>query len=389
MNKNYAVIGAGRQGIAAAYDLIKFGNAGKIAFVDNDFDALNLAREKLFKLTGFDKFNLHFTEVTDKEKLIEILKEHNSAISAVPYYFNELLTECAIAANCNFIDLGGNTSMVWKQLEFNDKAKASNVSIIPDCGMDPGLNISMIEYALSKFERVEEIKNYGGGLPLDPKPPWNYELFFNINGLTNEYYGDSIFIRDGKITGVPCFSELEIIELDDKLGRLEANVTNGGLSILPWKLENKIERLENRTLRYPGHWEWFNAYSKLGLFEEEPIDFKGIKISPRKFYHFLLEPKLKTENPKDVGIVMITATGIKDGYKQKMTLSVIQKFDEKTGFTAMQKLTGWHASVMAILAAHNVIKPGALSVDEAATGKVIMNELTKRGFEFVEKWEEI
>lgn len=389
MGKNYAVLGAGRQGVAAAYDLIKFGDAEKIAFVDNDFEALNEAAQKLGVLTGFTNFNLHYTEVTNKEKIVEIFGEHDSAISGVPYYFNEFLTECAIEAGCNFVDFGGNTGVVKKQLELNEKARSAGISVVPDCGMDPGLNISMIEYILSQFDETIEIKNYGGGLPLEPKPPWNYELYFHINGLTNEYYGNSIFLREGELTEVPCFSELEIIELDNGLGKLEANVTNGGLSILPWKLEKKVERLENRTLRYPGHWEWFKAYSELGLFEEEPVDFKGVKISPREFYHLLLEPKLKTKNPKDIGIVLVTAVGIKEGRKEKLSLSVIQKYDDATGFTAMQKLTGWHASVMAIFAAHNAIKTGALSVDEAASGRIIMNELNKRGFQFNEEREVI
>ncbi len=388
MGKSYAVIGAGRQGSAAAFDMIKFGEAEKIGFIDNDFDSLKLASERLKKITGFDNFNLHLTDVTDEEKITAILAEFDSVVSAVPYYFNESLTECAISAKCNFVDLGGNTGVVWNQLKMDEKAKSADVSVIPDCGMDPGMNISMIEYAISQFDSVEEIKNYAGGLPLEPHPPWNYEMFFHINGLTNEYYGSSQLLRNGELTGVPCLSEIEEIQFKE-FGKLEAAITNGGLSILPWKLKNKIDRMDNKTLRYPGHWEWFKGYSQLGLFEEEPVEFKGIKISPREFYHFLLEPKLKTENPKDVGIVLVSTTGIKEGIKKRLTLSVVEKFDEETEFTAMQKMTGWHASVMAVLSAHNVIKPGALSVDEAASGKLIMNELTKRGFEFSEEWEDI
>ncbi len=384
MSKNYLIIGAGRQGLAAAFDLINFGDAEKIGFIDNNYDSLNFAAEKLRELTRFERINSHLTEVSDYAKIKTIMEEYDAAISAVPYYFNVELTKCAISAGCNFVDLGGNTDIVWKQLELNKDAANAGVSVIPDCGMDPGLNISIIEYLINQFDEVEEIKNYGGGIPLNPKPPWNYELYFHINGLTNEYYGNSIFLREGKITEVPCFSELEVIDFGDRFGKLEANVTNGGLSVLPWKLEGKVDRLENRTLRYPGHWEWFKAYSQLGLFEEEEIEFKGMKISPREFYHFLLEPKLKSENPVDIGIVLVTAVGKKDGLRQKISVSVIEEYDQIHDFTAMQKLTGWHASVMAILAANSAVKAGVLSVDDAAKGKIVMTELSKRGFEFKE-----
>ena len=75
----------------------------------------------------------------------------------------------------------------------------------------------------------------------------------------------------------------------DKYGKLEAAVTSGGLSTMPWSFKNKIEKLENKTLRYKGHWEWMKAYRELGLFSEDNINYKGVEINPREFYHHLLE----------------------------------------------------------------------------------------------------
>ena len=78
-----------------------------------------------------------------------------------------------------------------------------------------------------------------------------------FNPFTNEYHDNAYFLRDGKITEVPCFEELEELDFPPQLGRLEAAVTSGGLSTAPWTFEGKIERLENKTLRYPGHWAQF------------------------------------------------------------------------------------------------------------------------------------
>ena len=73
------------------------------------------------------------------------------------------------------------------------------------------------------------------------------------------------------------------------IGKLEAAVTSGGLSTMPWTYENKLKVLENKTLRYLGHWEWMKAYRQLGLFNEKEILYNKQKISPRDFYHFLLQ----------------------------------------------------------------------------------------------------
>ena len=120
-------------------------------------------------------------------------------------------------------------------------------------------------------------------------------LFFNTNGLTNEYAGCASFIRNGKIEEVHCFKDIELLDFD-KYGKLEAAVTSGGLSTMPWTFENNLEILENKTLRYPGHWQDMIAYRNLGLFDLTEIGYNNQKIIPREFYHHLLEPKLKKEN---------------------------------------------------------------------------------------------
>ena len=113
---------------------------------------------------------------------------------------------------------------------------------------------------------------WDGGLPQDPQAPWNYVSTFNLGGLTNEYDGNAFFIRDGQVTPVPCFSGYEVLEFPEPLGKLEAFVTSGGLSTSPWTFEGRLKRLENKTLRYPGHVAQFKAFSDLGLLGLDPID---------------------------------------------------------------------------------------------------------------------
>ena len=375
----YAVIGAGRQGIACAYDLAKNGNASNVLLLDKD---VIIAKNGADRINNLLNSNVCFDsiDVEDHENLIDVLKDIDVFISAVPYHLNPEITKAAIQAKASMVDLGGHTNNVRRQLQFDQEAKEKMISIVPDCGMGPGMNISMALLAMEQLEKPEEIRIWDGGLPQNPIPPWNYNLFFHINGLTNEYYGNAYFIRDYVVSEVECFEDIESIFFNDISLELEACVTSGGLSTMPWSFENRIKLLENKTLRYPGHWNWMKAYSELGLFEENPINFKGNQIIPREFYHHLLEPKLNNGVVKDICLMRVECIGKNNGKKTKSIVECIEYFHEETGFTAMEKWTGWHASIVAIEIAHKRIKYGALPIEKALSGKSFYNNAIKRDF---------
>ncbi len=374
----YAVIGAGRQGLASAYDFVKFGDASKVIFVDSDENAARNSSQKINELTQSNICEFRQADASNPSEIAGMLIDADAFVSAVPYKFNLGLAKAAIESKTHMTDLGGNTNIVRKQMEYGEAAKEAGITIVPDCGMDPGLNISLIKYLVNKFDEPEEIRSYGAGLPQNPVLPWNYELHFNINGLTNEYYGSAIFLIDGKVAEVPCFEMFEELEFPQPLGKLEAAVTSGGLSTLPYELEGKLKTLTNKTLRYPGHWQKFKAFSDLGLFDETLVSIGECKVSPREFYHLLLAPKIKPRSNEDIGIIKIIAKGKIKGERIKIEVDLIDYYDNTTGFTAMQRLTGWHASAIAILAAQNKLPAGVLSVSEASPEKVI-EEITKRG----------
>jgi lysine 6-dehydrogenase len=282
------------------------------------------------------------------------------------------------------IDFGGNTEVVREQLALDADASAAGVTIVPDCGMGPGLNISLGTYVMSLVEVPEEVLIWDGGLPQDPQAPWNYVSTFNLGGLTNEYDGNAYFIRDGKVTPVPCFSEYEVLEFPEPLGRLEAFVTSGGLSTSPWTFEGRLKRLENKTLRYPGHVAQFKAFSDLGLLGLDPIDVAGQKVVPRDVFHALLAPQICRDEVRDVCVMRVKGIGRTKGQRAEALIEIVDRYDEKTGFTAMQRLTGWHGSILLIAAVNNMVRRGVVSVELALPGKTIVTECKRRGFSMTE-----
>ncbi len=375
MSCKYAVLGAGRQGLASAYDMAKFGDADEVILGDINLKAAKLGADRINKLLKTKVARAIKADVSKPEALMEELEGTDAFIAGVHYPFNLALTKMAVELKSCMVDFGGNTGVVRNQMKLSRKAEKAGVSVVPDCGMGPGLNISLGCYVMELVDKCREVLIWDGGLPQDPKPPWNYGMTFNIGGLTNEYDGDAYFLKNGKVTPVPCFEGYERVKFKKPIGELEAFVTSGGLSTAPWTLEGKLKRLENKTLRYPGHVAQFKAFRDLGLFEQKAVKVGDSKVVPRELYHKLLEPKISEPGLKDICIMRVKGIG----KKETATVELIDRFDKKTGFTAMQRLTGWHASIVAILAARGEVKKGVVPVELAVPGTRVVEEARRRG----------
>lgn len=382
----YLILGAGRQGTAAAYDLARFGDAGRILLADRDLDVALLAAERINRLAGKDLARGLVVDVTDRDTLVACLSEADSALSAVPYVYNLDITRAAIAAKTHLCDMGGHTGLVREQLALDNEARTAGISLVPDCGMGPGLINTMAAYAIDLLDEAEEIYLYDGGLPQHAQPPWNYQLTFHINGLTNEMDGKAIFLRDGEIVAVDTLSEPEFIDFPP-LGRLEADVTSGGTSTAPWTFHGRVRRYDNKTLRYPGHFEWLRAFKALGLFSQEPVEVDGQMVIPRSLFHVLLEPNITAPVIHDVCVIRAKGVGLKDGRRATVIVDLVDYFDGDSGFTAMERLTGWHCAIMMGFQARGRVSPGGRPVEVAVPPGEFMEALGARGIHFEVRWE--
>jgi lysine 6-dehydrogenase len=382
----YAILGAGRQGTSAAYDLAKFGEAQKIIMADVREETATQAADRINQLIGREVAIAQQLNVSDRTALAQTLHGVDITLSAVPYYFNLEITKACLAAGSSLCDMGGHTGVVRQQLALDAEAKAAGISIVPDCGMGPGLNVTMGAYAKDLLGEARAVHVFDGGLPQNPVPPWNYQATFHINGLTNEMDGQATFLRDGKLTPVDTLSEPEFIEFAP-LGRLEADVTSGGLSTSPWTFEGQLQEFTNKTLRYPGHFEWLRAFKELGLFSEEAIQINDNQVVPREVYHALLEPKISASEIRDVCVIRVVGYGKKDGEETTVTIDLIDYCDERTGFTAMERLTGWHCAMMMGFQARGHVPAGGISMEVAVPAAEFMQAVRERGINFEVRYE--
>jgi lysine 6-dehydrogenase len=390
MQYRYVILGAGRQGTAAAYDLARFGKAAEIVLCDLDGEAAQRSAQRVNRLAGREVAHGRTLDVTDHAALREALAGAHVALSAVPYYYNLDITRDCIAAGVSLCDMGGNTNVVMAQLALTDEAARAGVSILPDCGMGPGLVNVLAVYVMELLDETREVYVYDGGLPQHREPPWNYQLTFHINGLTNEYDGEVAQIRDGRIVTVEALSHCQMIDLQP-LGTFETFIAAGG-STAPWTFEGMLERFETRILRYPGHYAQFKAFQTLGLFSQEPVQVGDQWVIPREVYHALLAPQIVVPGIKDVCVMRGKGVGMKEGDPMAVIVDLVDRYDEATGFTGMERLTGWHCAIMMGFQARGVVPAGArplerLLLDGTPSATDVMDAVSQRGIAFTVRYE--
>jgi lysine 6-dehydrogenase len=375
------VLGAGLQGSACAYDLLQNEEVTQVRLADLSFDHLPAF------LAPYSGPRLLPTplDVRDREAVLAVMRESDAVMSAIPYYFNLALAELAAEAGVHFCDLGGNTEIVFKQKELAERARAKGITIVPDCGVAPGMVNILAQYGIEQLESVDSVRIYVGGLPQHPEPPLNYQIVYSLEGVLDYYTTLSWVVRDGKREQVVALSERETVSFPEPIGDLEAFHTAGGLSTMAWRYEGKIPTMEYKTLRYPGHAEIMQTIRELGLLSLEPVDVKGQSVVPRDLFVSVVGPKLTKPQGRDLLALRVTVTGTKDGAPATRRFDLVDRYDEKHGISAMMRTTGYSLAITGQMQVRGEVgPPGVWTPDECMPAARYIEELRKRGMELRE-----
>src|SRR3954464_9435747 len=375
------VLGAGLQGSACAYDLLQNPAVSQVRLADLRFDHLPsfLAPHSGPRLIPTT------LDVRDREAVLAVMRESDAVMSAIPYYFNLALAGCAVEAGVHFCDLGGNTEIVFQQKALAERAKAKGITIVPDCGVAPGMVNILAEHGIEQMDSVNSVRIYVGGLPQNPEPPLNYQIVYSLEGVLDYYTTLSWVVRDGKRAQVTALSERETIGFPKPAGDLEAFHTAGGLSTMAWRYEGKIPTMEYKTLRYPGHAEKMELIRELGLLDLEPVNVKGTQVIPRDVFVNVVGPKLTKPTGKDLLVLRVEVTGKKGGKPATRRFDLIDRYDEEHGISAMMRTTGYSLSITGqFQASGKVTPPGVWTPDEAMPAVDYIAELRKRGMDLRE-----
>jgi len=316
------VVGAGSQGVPAAYAFDRLGYEVKIS--DPKTEALDKAMEKFVALEAVnievvDGLFGNYTDVFTKFK-------PDVVFSAAPFFANEKAAEAAFAAGSRYADLGGNPATSYG---IQGMAKAAKLTAFTDLGLAPGLvNILGEELFRRSEETVTDMKLMCGGLPVNPTGYLKYGRTWSTEGLRNEYSGMCEVLRNGQMEHVQALTELEEVAHDFGIGALEAFPTKGGLASSLESLQSKgVVNAEYKTMRFPGHCDALRFLIEECKLNEEEFDKAIANATP--------------EIHDDQVLMMVSVNGETHGWK------VLH--DEN--WTAMQKATAFPAASVAALVA--------------------------------------
>ncbi len=356
------ILGAGMMARAVAYDLARTDDVERIDLADIDVGKLRGLKRWL----GSPRLRTHRLDLADRAGVAQLMKPCDVAVSCVPYFLNLELTRTAIDAGTHFCDLGGNNDVVRAQLALSAKARKAGVTVVPDCGLAPGMVSILAADGLARLDTTDEIHIRVGGLPRRPRPPLDYGIVFSANGLINEYSEKCLVLRDGRVRRVEPLADVETLRFPAPFGRLEAFNTSGGSSTLPHSFHGRVKTLDYKTIRYPGHCAKFRLLFDLGLCGRDELTVDGRGVSPRSLLIRLLEETLGFETD-DVVLLRVEAKGSRNGKPRAVRYQFIDYADKRTGLTAMMRCTGFPTAVVALMlgrgqAARNGVLPGETAI---------------------------
>jgi lysine 6-dehydrogenase len=375
----FLVIGAGKQGSACAYDLLQQPGTTSVILADRDVAHLP---PFLGRWTGGQGGALELVrlDLQDAKAVAAAIARADCVLSAAPYYFNYDLARLAVQAGAHFADLGGNTEIVFRQKALDPEARARRVSVVPDCGVAPGMVNILAAEGIRRLDETESVKIFVGGLPQRPEPPLNYMVVYSLEGVLDYYTSAAWVLRDGRRTQVEALSELEHVVFPDPVGKLEAFHTAGGMSTLPFTYEGRIRTMEYKTLRYPGHAAIMRPIRDLGLLANEPVRVNGAEVRPRDAFMAVVSPKLTRPDGRDLVALQVEVRGTKDGRRAGTRWQMVDRYDERSGVTSMMRTTGYSLAITGLMqSCGRIAAPGVHTPDECVPAGPYVAELAARG----------
>jgi len=233
--------------------------------------------QKKYKVTGVDKQKPHYDfdlpfkvvegDVTDEAFLKKLIKKNDAVVSALPYFLNKKIAKLAHANKKHYFDL---TEDVPTTQYIRGLSKTAKSVMAPQCGLAPGL-IGIIGADLAKdFTKVRDIELRVGALPRYPNGLLAYSFTWSPAGVINEYINDAEAIQNGKRKMVPSLDGFEYINIGGR--EFEAFTTSGGLGTMCETYEGKVDTLNYKTIRYPGHGRLMKfLIQELILKEDKPL----------------------------------------------------------------------------------------------------------------------
>ncbi|MHC4607073.1 MAG: saccharopine dehydrogenase family protein [Planctomycetota bacterium] len=376
------ILGVGMQGRTALHDLASGGVFDGVVAADLDVGGL----EDYVRSAGLRNVTCERFDARDAGAIDRLMGSGvKAAVDLLPVGFLEPAARAAIKHGVHLV----NTNYLPPAIAgLAAEAEKAGVAILPEFGLDPGIDLVLLGEACRRLDEVTEIRCYGAGIP-EPEAAGNvlkYKISWTYEGVLASYRREARLLRDGKPVTVPAdrlFDPEQIHEIEvEGLGRLEAFPNGDAVKYGGALGAGETVRFMGRySCRWPGYCAFWRKMVGLGFLDEKPVDVDGTPVSPRRFVVSLLEPQLRYgRGERDVAFLRVEARGRKDGADARVRFEVVDRKDLETGFSAMNRTVGFTASIGAqMLAGGTMAKRGVLSPIRDVPFEGFVKELYRRG----------
>ncbi|MGD2142683.1 MAG: saccharopine dehydrogenase C-terminal domain-containing protein [Candidatus Bathyarchaeota archaeon] len=377
------VLGCGLMGPTIAKDCTESKEVSEVLACDIDQKKL----EQVEEFVSSSKLKTFKLSVTDHKTLVKQMKEYDVVVNATAARFALKILEAAMEAGVDIVDLSGGAYPLEGDLY--DQVKASGITAIPGCGVDPGLIDILSGHGMDLMDKVQQVHFACGGLPKEPEPPLDYKIVFG---------GKRMPIRPGKVPMILGGKRVEVDRYDDLepvyiegLKDMEAFYDGYPSSLLKLCEERGVETFKGKTIRYAGFVDKLMFLLDLGVIGDEPVEHKGQEIVPLDLFHELIYPIVRfdeEEGDRDLTVLLVRVEGIEGNSEKVVTYEMVDFYDEERGITSMAKTTGYTAAIIARMLARGDIEGAGIHwpirVIRDRLFDDLLTSLRKRGVEITE-----
>ncbi|WP_200410909.1 saccharopine dehydrogenase family protein [Virgibacillus salexigens] len=380
--------GSGLQGRAALQDLGKCSQVTEIVCADVSFDGLESFRSHL----NMEKMNTRKIDATSQKNLESLFTEDaDVVIDLLPKQFNDTVARAAINTRVSLVNCSYAAGL---SKEVFEKALEKEVAIMPEAGLDPGIDLVLCGYGVSQLDEVYDLFSYCGGIPTAEAAdnPLKYKIAWNFDSTLMSYKRPALMLREGEVIDIPADRQHhEEWVTDITLSGIEGleSMPNGNALNFARLLgiDTEIVNTERRTIRWSGHAKFWKSMVELGFLTKEPVQGFESDVTPHHFLLKHLEPRLQYKaNEKDLVLMKNIIRGKKDGENIEIIYEMMDERDLETGLFAMNRTVGYTASIIAqMLGNHTITKKGVLSPTTDIPYQLFIDEIGSRGINIKEK----
>ena len=387
------VLGMGLQGKAVIHDLEQSDLISRIFAADINLDNAKIYLERM----GYSKTEVLKLDVSQDKDLAGTYTKMgiDIVICMLPIELALTAAKAAMHAGIPFV----SSNYTYQLQELDALAKEKNSIILPEMGLDPGIDLLLGRMAVDQLDLVHGLYSYGGGIPAPEcadDSPIRYKISWIFDRVLAVYTRESRLWKNGQLHIVPgdeIFKPENVHEIEfPGIGKVEA-YPNGDAEryIEIFGLGKNLVEMGRFALRWPGHSKFWYKMVKLGLLSDTPISGVDTEISPRNFLTQWLTPRLQyTDKQRDLALLRVEAWGIKDGKKVKIIYHLVDYRDLSSGLFAMNRTVGFTSSIGAQMILEGKISgAGVLSPVRHVPPEPFMEEVEKRGMRVDYRVEEI